>query len=129
MKIGEYHQNDRDVNLSKVKNYWNFHLIFIYVWSTSISGCFSPYNIENRPKQNQLLGALEPVPLLEGQFANVVKPQYANFFQGDEFTPYKWDLKKDQNEQGFAPGIDDLGRILLDNKSDIKFNKRLQINY
>ena len=71
---------------------------------------------------------MEPVPTLEGQFADVVKPQYAIFFQGDEFTPYKWDLKKDQNEQGFAPGIDDLGRILLDNKSDIKFNKRLITN-
>ena len=88
----------------------------------------TPYNIENRPKQNQLLGALEPVPTLQGEFANTVTPEYANYFQGESFVPHKWDLKKDQNEQGFASGIDDLGRILLDNKSDIKFNKRLITN-
>ena len=34
-------------------------------------------------------------------------------------------LKKDANEPGWASGVDDLARILLDNKSDIKFNKRL----
>ena len=34
-------------------------------------------------------------------------------------------LKKDANEPGWASGVDDLARVLLDNKSDIKFNKRL----
>ena len=52
----------------------------------------SPYNIENRPKQNQLLGALEPVPTLQGEFANTVTPEYANYFQGDSCTPHKWNL-------------------------------------
>ena len=68
----------------------------------------SPYNIENNPKQNQLLGALEPTPALEGEFAKIVTPEYANYFQGEGYTPHKWDLKKDQNEQGFASGVDDL---------------------
>ena len=34
-------------------------------------------------------------------------------------------LKKDADEPGWASGVDDLARILLDNKADIKFNKRL----
>ena len=102
---------------------------FLFMSEQQITqAALSPYNIENRPKQNQLLGALEPVPTLQGEFANTVTPEYANYFQGESFVPHKWDLKKDQNEQGFASGIDDLGRILLDNKSDIKFNKRLITN-
>ena len=102
---------------------------FLFMSEQQITqAALSPYNIENRPKQNQLLGALEPVPALQGEFANTVTPEYANYFQGESFVPHKWDLKKDQNEQGFASGVDDLARVLLDNKSDIKFNKRLITN-
>ena len=79
MKIGDYRQHDRDGNLTKLKIIEIF-TSFLFISDQQVSqATFSPYNIENRPKQNQLLGALEPVPTLEGQFADVVKPQYANF--------------------------------------------------
>ena len=47
--------------------------------------------------------------------------------QAADWVPNKLQrsLKKDANEPGWASGVDDLARILLDNKSDIKFNKRL----
>ena len=47
--------------------------------------------------------------------------------QAADWVPNKLQrsLKKDANEPGWASSVDDLTRILLDNKSDIKFNKRL----
>ena len=47
--------------------------------------------------------------------------------QAADWVPNKLQrsLKKDANEPGWASGVDDLARILLDNKSDIKFNKIL----
>ena len=84
------------------------------------------YDIDKRPKQKQLISELKQAPALEGEFANKVKTDYAGYYDNNiAYAPVKWDLKKDQNEQGFASGVDDLARILLDNKSDIKFNKRL----
>ena len=42
-----------------------------------------------------------------------------------EYIPHKWKLGRDTNEPGFATGMDDLSRVVLDAKSDVKFNKRL----
>lgn len=42
-----------------------------------------------------------------------------------EYKAHKWNLKKDTNETGFATGMDDLSRIILDAHSDVKFNKKL----
>ena len=46
-------------------------------------------------------------------------------YTGAEYIPHKWKLGKDVNEPGFASGMDDLSRVILDAKSDVKFNKRL----
>ena len=46
-------------------------------------------------------------------------------YSGAEYIPHKWKLGKDVNEPGFASGMDDLSRVILDAKSDVKFNKRL----
>lgn len=43
----------------------------------------------------------------------------------DSFQSVKWAYKRDEHEQGFGPGMDDLARIILDNKSTVKFNKKL----
>ena len=48
-----------------------------------------------------------------------------NKYTGAEYIPHKWKLGKDVNEPGFASGMDDLSRVILDAKSDVKFNKRL----
>ena len=38
----------------------------------------------------------------------------------------KWaTLDSDTNVAGFAPGMDDIGHIILDNKKDVKFNRNL----
>lgn len=46
-------------------------------------------------------------------------------FDAEEFKKHEWDYKRDEQERGWAPGMDDLARILLDNKSVVKFNKTL----
>ena len=60
------------------------------------------------------------VPKYESQFSKRDK-----VFSGDSYTTHKWKLGKDVNEPGFATGMDDLSRIILDAKSDVKYNKKL----
>ena len=37
-------------------------------------------------------------------------------YSGAEYIPHKWKLGKDVNEPGFATGMDDLSRVILDAK-------------
>lgn len=57
--------------------------------------------------------------------APVTKLYEDETFKNTDFTPYQWNYKKDEAEQGWAPGMDDLARIILDNNGVVKFNKNL----
>lgn len=50
---------------------------------------------------------------------------YGDRYAGDDYKSHKWALGKDVDEPGFGSGVDDLARILLDAKKDVKFNKNL----
>ena len=50
---------------------------------------------------------------------------YGNEYKTDDYKAHQWNLMKDVDEPGFASGVDDLARILLDAKKDVKFNKNL----
>ena len=60
------------------------------------------------------------VPKYESQFS-----KRDENFSMPEYVPHRWKLGKDVNEPGFATGMDDLSRIILDAKSDVKYNKKL----
>ena len=55
----------------------------------------------------------------------MIVPLKLSLLLGEYPNKLQRSLKKDANEPGWASGVDDLARVLLDNKSDIKFNKRL----
>lgn len=50
---------------------------------------------------------------------------YTGFDTDKTYQAHQWKYKKDENEAGWGPGMDDLARILLDNKSVVKFNRDL----
>ena len=61
------------------------------------------------------------VPKYESQFTEREK----DFSDEKLYGTHRWKLGKDVNEPGFATGMDDLSRIILDAKSDVKYNKKL----
>lgn len=66
----------------------------------------------------------------ETQWAAREKPAYTNYNalkaqDTGSYNAVQWKYKRDEDEQGFGPGVDDLARILLDNQSVVKYNKKL----
>ena len=60
----------------------------------------------------------------------VIEPKQSkfgdNYFLDNGGSAAKWaTLDSDTNVAGFAPGMDDIGHIILDNKKDVKFNRNL----
>ena len=49
-----------------------------------------------------------------------------NYYADNGGSSARWaTLDSDTNVAGFAPGMDDIGHIILDNKKDVKFNRNL----